>query len=98
MAEILGATLGYLSRCCYCCCRSEDILALESGSEFRSRAKRDPREQQIDDEFRSRKYTRDASGRFQMEARPSTLTQKSTSDAEPKPENTTVPELNLTKA
>lgn len=58
---------------------------MQLGSEFRARTKRDPQEKQIDDEFRSRKYTRDADGHIHMEVR------NSTSSRDPNSEDTDQP-------
>ncbi|TEB38003.1 hypothetical protein FA13DRAFT_716067 [Coprinellus micaceus] len=78
MSEGLGFVLAYLSTCffcCNCCGRPETIEEMQLGSEFRGRTKRNPREQEIDDEFMARNYTRDAAGRIHMEPRPSQISQ-----------------------
>ncbi|KAF8161641.1 hypothetical protein B0H34DRAFT_701899 [Crassisporium funariophilum] len=65
----VGSGLAYLCRSC-CCFRDSEVSA--DGSHFRSRAKADPRERQIDEEFLARDYRRDASGRFKTQPTPTT--------------------------
>ncbi|EAU91827.1 hypothetical protein CC1G_04594 [Coprinopsis cinerea okayama7 len=68
----LALALAYL---CGCGC----IEPTDDTSQFKSRAKEDPREQMIDAEFMARNYTRDASGHFHMTPTPSMLRDKTSS-------------------
>ncbi|KAJ3515020.1 hypothetical protein NLJ89_g2014 [Agrocybe chaxingu] len=63
----LGIGVVYLCKTC-CCIRDAEVTP--DGSHFRSHAKRDPREQLVDDEFMARNYHQDASGHFHSEPTP----------------------------
>ncbi|KAK0442305.1 uncharacterized protein EV420DRAFT_1081735 [Desarmillaria tabescens] len=60
----------YLISCC-CCCFSSDPGPEGSGLRY---AKRDPREDLVDQEFRSRMYKKDKAGYIHMQPRSSSST------------------------
>ncbi|PBK89442.1 hypothetical protein ARMGADRAFT_343666 [Armillaria gallica] len=63
----VGMGFAYLITCC-CCCFSSDPGPEGSGLGY---AKRDPREDLVDQEFRSRTYKKDKNGHIHMQTRSS---------------------------